>query len=115
MNPKVLVVDDDEDVLMVINLFLRSLDFEVETAVDGKEALHLLDMDDWDVILLDIRMPEMDGATFMRHYTGPVPIVVMSGSYDAALPREPFARVKKPMSMTDVAPILREAARSRHC
>src|SRR6267142_1441330 len=97
---RVLVVEDDENVRLVVQLRLRQLNFEVETAADGEEALLMLDVDNFDVILLDLRMPEMDGYEFMQRYNGKTPIVVMSGWADADdLPREVFAKVTKPMSM----------------
>lgn len=108
---RVLVVDDDQSVRKVVDIRLRQLGFYVETAADGQEALHLIEIADWDVILLDLRMPGMDGFQFLELYDGKAPIVVMSGWSDMKdLPREPFARVMKPMSMDEVAPILRKAA-----
>lgn len=61
MGKRVLVVDDDELVLMALRELLKSQHFEVSTCSRGSEALKRLDEETYDVILLDIVMPEMDG------------------------------------------------------
>lgn len=113
---KVLVVEDDEAILVAVGEYLKALKFEVESAGDGNEALMMLELFEPDVIMLDLRMPGMDGIEFMNAYSGPIPIVVMSGWVDTVrekLPREPFAKIMKPAKMSEVAPILRDAAASR--
>lgn len=60
-NARVLVVDDEDRIRRLIRMYLEREDFEVEEAKDGKEALDLALNNDFDVILLDIMMPEMDG------------------------------------------------------
>lgn len=62
----ILCVDDDERVLRGLELQL-GFDYEVRTAIGGLEALELLlDDDDCAVIISDMRMPEMDGAEFLK-------------------------------------------------
>ncbi|SFD51118.1 two-component system, OmpR family, response regulator ResD [Lentibacillus persicus] len=60
-NPKILVVDDEDRIRRLVRMYLEKEDFLVEEAADGKEALELALTSDYDVILLDIMMPEMDG------------------------------------------------------
>ncbi|MBP1949525.1 response regulator transcription factor [Virgibacillus litoralis] len=60
-NSKVLVVDDEERIRRLIKMYLEKEDFIVEEAENGTEALELALQNDYDVILLDIMMPEMDG------------------------------------------------------
>ncbi|MFD1360592.1 response regulator transcription factor [Lentibacillus salinarum] len=60
-NPKILVVDDEDRIRRLVKMYLEKEDFIVEEAEDGKEALELARNTDYDVILLDIMMPEMDG------------------------------------------------------
>ena len=57
---RILVVDDEEQIRGVLRKFLGSMGYEVETAQDGIEALSKLDLD-IDLVLLDIKMPGMDG------------------------------------------------------
>lgn len=58
---KVLVVDDEERIRRLLRMYLERDNFIVEEAEDGKSALKLALENDYDVILLDIMMPEMDG------------------------------------------------------
>lgn len=58
---KVLLVDDDEQILRSLRVYLELEKYQVETAVNGKEALELLKKEKPDIMVLDIMMPEMDG------------------------------------------------------
>ncbi|MFC4557424.1 response regulator transcription factor [Virgibacillus kekensis] len=60
-NAKILVVDDEERIRRLIKMYLEKEDFIVEEAEDGAEALELALEHDYDVILLDLMMPELDG------------------------------------------------------
>lgn len=59
--PKVLVVDDEDRIRRLIRMYLEREDFIIEEADNGADALTLAIENDYDVILLDIMMPEMDG------------------------------------------------------
>jgi CheY-like chemotaxis protein len=61
MARRVLIVDDDELVLMALRELLRSEKYEVQTFSRGSAALEKLDQEDFDLLILDIVMPEMDG------------------------------------------------------
>lgn len=63
----VLVVDDDAQVRDTVGAILQKHGFEVMTAASGPEALDQARTHDFDVILLDLRMPIMDGMDVMRH------------------------------------------------
>lgn len=58
---RVLVVDDEERIRRLIRMYLERDELEVEEAEDGAQALEMALENDYDVILLDIMMPEMDG------------------------------------------------------
>ncbi|MFH1201705.1 MAG: response regulator [Candidatus Omnitrophota bacterium] len=66
MNPKILVVDDEEDQREVISYYLANRGYDVVTASNSREALAKLLMDKPQLILLDIRMPQMDGMECLR-------------------------------------------------
>ncbi|MDF0716695.1 response regulator [Muricauda sp. 334s03] len=58
---KILIVDDEPNIVMSLEYAFKKKDFEVFIARDGTEALEISDREKPDLILLDIMMPEMDG------------------------------------------------------
>jgi diguanylate cyclase (GGDEF)-like protein len=70
MSERVLVVDDDEDIVRVVRINLELEGFEVDTAGDGQEALDRALANPPDIVLLDIMMPRMDGLTALRKMRG---------------------------------------------
>jgi CheY-like chemotaxis protein len=85
---RLLVVEDDASIREMIELVLDSEGYEVVTATDGAEALALLGQKRPDLILLDMKMPGMDGWEFARYYAvlpdPKPPIVVVTAAPDAA-------------------------------
>ena len=61
MNKKILIVDDEPDIVELLNYHLLKEDFVTKTAGNGKEALEIAKTFNPDLILLDLMMPEMDG------------------------------------------------------
>jgi DNA-binding NtrC family response regulator len=61
MTGKILVVDDEDTLRLTLKTRLVSSGFEVDTARDGEEALEKIGATSFDVVLLDINMPRMDG------------------------------------------------------
>ncbi|MGL5432399.1 MAG: response regulator, partial [Plesiomonas shigelloides] len=65
MTPKktasLLLVDDDPSLLRLLGMRLNSEGFQVETALNGQEALRILERDKIDLVISDLRMDEMDG------------------------------------------------------
>lgn len=64
---KILVVDDERDVCDFVKNFFEERGFEVISASNGKEALSLLKTEGPMIIILDIRMPKMNGIDTLRH------------------------------------------------
>ena len=58
---KILVVDDEPDILKVVTFRVKKLEYEVVTATNGQEALDLIQKEEPDLILLDIELPVMNG------------------------------------------------------
>ncbi len=63
---KILVVDDEPDMVDIVELTLTQAGFEVSKAYGGKECLEKASKEDYDLIILDIRMPGMDGWETLR-------------------------------------------------
>ena len=80
---KILIVDDDSAVQTTIRLLLELAGHSVVGAGDGRKALAVFEGGDFDLLLLDIFMPGMDGPEIMRlvHQQRPLtPIIVISGN-----------------------------------
>ena len=58
---KILIVDDEEQMRQLLNLYLRQYAYQIEEAADGKEAFDLVKSTEYDLIILDVMMPVMDG------------------------------------------------------
>ena len=82
--PSVLVVDDDPGLQNLLQLIL-SRDYDVQTATNGREALDYIDRSNFDVIVLDLRMPVLDGPEFFRKLRarGHATPVLITSSYGA--------------------------------
>lgn len=65
MAKKILVVDDEPDIHAVIKTLLAKKDYEVQTASDGQEALQKLSTGKYDLIILNVLMPNVDGFTVL--------------------------------------------------
>jgi CheY-like chemotaxis protein len=79
---KILIVDDDGAVQATIRILLERAGHDVVAASDGRNGLALFETGDFEVLLLDIFMPGMDGLETMRlvHQRKPlIPIIVISG------------------------------------
>ena len=85
---RVLAVDDDDGLLDMLNLLLRQTEFDLRTARGGEAGLELAVSWEPDVILLDLGMPDLDGAMFLQRYrqstTSPAPVVLLTGALDGA-------------------------------
>ncbi len=85
---KILIVDDEADVVEVIEMLLKSESYDVLKAYGGKEALGILDADTPDLVILDIMMPEIDGVEVCRRMRKlekmqEIPIIMFSAKLSA--------------------------------
>ena len=100
---RILVVDDDETILTLLNEALPSLGFEADFAPSGGNAIELLKTNQYDLILSDIRMPEINGievaqvATQNMPYT---PILFMSGNPNVRVEEQSF--LPKPFTISEL-------------
>lgn len=70
MGYRILVVDDEPDIRQLVALILESAGHTVTTVSSGKEALGTLEQQDFELVILDIMMPEMDGWEVCRQIKG---------------------------------------------
>ena len=84
---RVLIVDDDDQNLQLIQTILTPSGYEVRTADSGREAMKALESEPFDLVLLDVVMPDMDGITVLRRIhtdakLRQIPVVMISGVND---------------------------------
>ena len=80
---RLLIVDDDADIRFLLATALRHAGYEVRTAADGFEALHLMSIQPPDLLLTDVGMPRMDGWRLLnlcrsQDFLADIPVIVMS-------------------------------------
>jgi len=88
---KVLIADDEEDILEIVADRLEFLGFEVQTVQDGVACLEAIGRRAPDLVLLDIRMPRMDGMAVLSRLrdTHPeLPVVILSASSEQSVAEE---------------------------
>ena len=96
---KILMVDDDQDLVYIVKLVLEKDGFEVQTAADGDQALRMIKTFVPDLMIVDLTMPEMDGWRLsmkvrQNEKLKNIPIIVLSGllaqEESKPAPNEPF-------------------------
>ena len=115
---RVLVVEDDPQLVRALKINLQARKFEVEEAADGGTALRLAAARKPDVIVLDLGLPDMDGIEVIKGVRGwsRVPILVLSARHTSeekirALDAGADDYVTKPFSMDELLARLRAATR----
>ena len=114
---RVLVVDDEENIRLVLKTLLRKQGYEVEVAESGEAALALVDTFGPDVVLTDVRMPRMGGLDLLATLKAkqyPATVIVMSayGNIDLALEAMKagaYDYVSKPFKPDEIVLALRKA------
>ena len=118
---RVLVVDDDPQILRALRINLRARQYDVDVAADGAAALHAAAAHPPDLVVLDLGLPDMDGADVIRGLRGwsTVPIIVLSGRTDgtdkvAALDAGADDYVTKPFGVDELLARIRAVTRRAH-
>ena len=77
---KILVCDDDKEIVEAIEIYLMQEGYEVEKAYDGEEAVKLLQKEEVDLLIIDVMMPKLDGirATLKIREANNMPIIILS-------------------------------------
>jgi two-component system, OmpR family, KDP operon response regulator KdpE len=82
MSPKVLLVDDEKSILLMLEVNFRAAGFEVVTATSGAGAVETAAAVRPDAVVLDLGLPDVDGWEVVKRLRelGPTPVVVLSGT-----------------------------------
>ncbi len=86
---RLLLIDDDPNLILLVKDYLEFRGYEVVTAENGREALEILEQDIPDMIICDVMMPEMDGYTFVEQVrqterTSWIPVLFLSAKGQSA-------------------------------
>lgn len=119
---KVLLVDDEEDLVRTMAERMEMRELGSEVALDGEEALAKLEEDIPDVMVLDLLMPGIDGMEVLRRVKKAYPqieVIIMTGHGSDQDEQEArrlgaFAYVRKPVDMNVLMDVVRAAGRARH-
>ena len=119
--PSVLVVDDESGILDTLRILLRNEGFEVTTAQGGKAGLEQIRSGNHDIILSDVRMPQVSGLDILqaaREQDPMTPVILMTAqaslqSAIAAVNSGAFHYIQKPFSNDELVTILRRACEFR--
>lgn len=83
MKKKILIIEDEVQLARTLQEKIEKEGFTTEIASDGKEGLHVLENGSFDLVILDLLMPQMDGFQFLNEYTEKYPpIIVLSNLSD---------------------------------
>jgi DNA-binding response OmpR family regulator len=119
----VLVVEDDPSIRRLVRMVLEREGYRVETACDGVEAVLKLGVRDYDVIVLDLMMPNLDGFAFLNTLAENDPdrletIIVTSAASPAVIEERmkapPFDVLPKPFDIKDLVARVKACIESRH-
>jgi two-component system KDP operon response regulator KdpE len=118
---RVLVVDDEPQIVRALRINLRARGYGVETAADGAAALRVAAHSHPDLVVLDLGLPDMEGVEVIRGLRGwtSVPIIVLSGRADSgdkvdALDAGADDYVTKPFGVDELLARIRAVSRRVH-
>jgi DNA-binding NtrC family response regulator len=115
---RIMIVDDEAVVRRSLGGWLTEEGYHVDTAASGKEALEALGRDDWDIFLIDIKMPGIDGLELQRriqehHPEATVIIMTAYASVDTAveaMKQGAYDYIVKPFDPENLGNLIRKAA-----
>ena len=118
---KVLLVDDEQEFIETLSERLKMRDLDTKLALDGEQALEAVQDDEPDVMLLDLKMPGMDGMEVLRKvkkaYPG-VQVVMLTGhgtdkDEEQARHLGAYAYLQKPVDLEHLVVTLRDAFKNK--
>ena len=114
MKARILIVDDDEGLLMILGEYLSAHGFEPQLADSAMQARHYLKRSQFDAVLCDFQMPGESGLDLLRYikalYTG-LPFFLMTGAGSMRLKKEAMQMgstgyIEKPFKISDLLTIM---------
>lgn len=108
----ILIIDDDRALATLVSFVMRHEGFTVDTVNDGAEGVRLASVNDYDAIVLDLRMPGKDGKTVFREIRAAgvrTPVMILS-AYNARQATEEIgaeAYLNKPFEPSELAQAVR--------
>jgi CheY-like chemotaxis protein len=120
--PRVLVVEDEQNIRFLVAIVLQQKGYEVVEAESGPEALEILNQDDrFDAILSDLRMPKMDALMYieaLKREVPRIPVIIMSAHTTSAWAKEAVqqgvACLQKPFTRQQLVDILQNMTSTPH-
>jgi DNA-binding response OmpR family regulator len=121
MQPLVMVVDDEDKVRHYLSRLLEKRGFSVSTAADGQAALDLLEQMDFDIVLLDVLMPGLDGISVLKEIKKRKPlteVIILTGNASVntgveGLQLGAIDYMLKPINLENLLLCMREALEQR--
>lgn len=118
---KILIVDDEMNMRLVLSAVLKKEGFEVSSASNGLEALQILKSDKVAVVITDLKMPDMDGMELLTNISAqypeiPVIMITAHGSIATAveaLKKGAFDYITKPFDLDDLKNVISKAVKTR--
>ena len=122
MEPKkILIVDDEKNIRLTLSQALETLGMPVQTAGDGEEALQTLQDSDFSLVLLDLKLPGMDGLEVLRRIRVswpkiPVIMITAHGSIEYAVEAMKLGAIdfiRKPFSPGEIRALVSQVLKSK--
>ena len=121
-NATVLIVDDEEIMREILSSLLTKEGYQVQVAASGEEAIKLVNVVSFDVVLVDLMMPSIDGIQTLKSLKKldkDLPVIMITAFGTAANTREAFKNgafdfIEKPFKNDEVLVVLRNAVFQRH-
>jgi CheY-like chemotaxis protein len=118
---RVLIVDDERNIRLTLSRSLESLGVQIENAVNGEEALQKLQEDEFGLLLLDLKMPGIDGMDVLHHVQERWPktrviVITAHGTIDSAVEAMKVGAVdfiQKPFSPAEIRELVTKVLKRR--
>jgi two-component system response regulator PilR (NtrC family) len=122
LEDKILVADDEQSMREFLDIMLKKEGYRVTLAGNGEEVLKLIDKDIFDLVLLDIRMPKMDGIAVLKKIkaASPETIVIMITAYASAdtaikaMKEGAYDYITKPFKVEEIKVIIKNALEKKN-